>query len=278
MLEASRVSLSLLGRPVLADVSVALRPGRITAILGPNGAGKSVLLSTLAGLRQPGSGAVTLDGQPLAALPPRARARAIGFLPQAAEIHWDVDGRTLVRLGRLPHAGRWGFSADDEAAVAAAVAATDTAALLDRPAQRLSGGEQARLLLARVLAGRPRYLLADEPLANLDPAHRLDLLARLRAVAAAGAAVALVLHDLSHAARIADDALVLRAGRVLAAGPAAEVLAPGPLEAAFDVTIWRATGPDGGPVLLPVEDRRRTPARPAAETAKAPGRPSAAGR
>lgn len=251
MLTARDLHLVLLGRTVLDGVSATLQPGRVLAVLGPNGAGKSLLLACLAGVRRPDAGEVTLDGLPLARLAPRARARAIGLLPQRSDIHWDIDGETLVGLGRLPHAGRWGLAPEDEAAIEAALSATDTAALRRRPVRRLSGGEQARLLLARVLAGTPRVLLADEPFASLDPAHQLDMLQRLRAVAAGGAAVAVVLHDLTQAARLADDALLLREGRVLAAGPAGRVLAPGPLEEAFDVPVWRGTGPDGGPILVP---------------------------
>lgn len=251
MLEAHDLTLHRAGRPVLAGVSVVLVPGRVTAILGPNGAGKSSLLLALAGLLRPAAGAVTLDNGPLAGLPPAARARAIGLLPQRPELHWDIDVETLVGLGRLPHRGRGPATPADRAAIEAALDATETAALRHRPARQLSGGEQARVLLARVLAGRPRILLADEPLASLDPAFQLDMLARLRAAADAGAAVALVLHDLTHAARIADQALLLAGGRALARGPAAEVLAPGPLSAAFGVAIAALPAPDGSRLLIP---------------------------
>jgi iron complex transport system ATP-binding protein len=251
MLDAAGLSLHRAGRPVVQGVSLTLRPGRVTAILGPNGAGKSSLLLALAGLLAPEAGSVTLDGRPLADLPPRLRAQAIGLLPQRPELHWDIDVVTLVGLGRLPHRGRGPATAADRAAIEAALAATDTLAFRNRPARQLSGGEQARVLLARVLAGAPRILLADEPLASLDPAFQLDMLGRLRAVADSGAAVALVLHDLTHAARIADEALLLAEGQALAAGPASDVLAPGPLSAAFGVAIAEVAGPDGARLLVP---------------------------
>ncbi|MCZ8172619.1 MAG: ABC transporter ATP-binding protein [Brevundimonas sp.] len=148
----------------LHGVSLSLRPGEVTAICGPNGAGKSSLLSCLAGLTVPQSGAAMLDGAPLATLPAEARARAIGYLPQVAEVAWDVSVQTLAGLGRLP----WQTSAAEESAAHdAALAAHHLLPLAYRPVTQLSGGERARALLARVLAGTPRWLLADEPLATI---------------------------------------------------------------------------------------------------------------
>jgi iron complex transport system ATP-binding protein len=248
MLAAYDLALTLGGTPVLAGVSAAIAPGQITAIIGPNGAGKSSLLACLAGLVRPAAGRVTLDDAHLASLEARQRARRIGFLPQVAEVNWDIDVETLVALGRLPHQGAGGA---DAAAIAAAMAATDTARLAGRVVNSLSGGERARVLLARVLAGQPDYLLADEPLANLDPGHQLDTLACLRAAAAAGTGVAIVLHDLAHAARLADHLVLLDQGRVRAAGPAAAVLTPEHLAAAYGVTAQPITTPDGhGSIII----------------------------
>jgi iron complex transport system ATP-binding protein len=242
MLAAHDLALTLGGTPVLAGVSAAIAPGQVTAIIGPNGAGKSSLLACLAGLQRPAAGAITLDDAPLASLEPRARARRIGFLPQVAEVNWDIDVATLVALGRLPH--QTPASADAQA-IAAAMAATDTARLAGRVVNSLSGGERARALLARVLAGQPDYLLADEPLANLDPGHQLDTLACLRAAADAGTGVGIVLHDLAHALRIADQVLLLDQGQVRAAGPAATVLTPDHLAAAYGVRAQAIITPDG---------------------------------
>ncbi len=247
MLAAHDLALTLGGTPVLAGVSAAIAPGQITAIIGPNGAGKSSLLACLAGLVRPAAGRVTLDDAPLASLEPRHRARRIGFLPQLAEVNWDIDVETLVALGRLPHEGEGGA---DAAAIAAAMAATDTARLAGRVVNSLSGGERARVLLARVLAGQPDYLLADEPLANLDPGHQLDTLACLRAAAAAGTGVAIVLHDLAHALRLADHLVLLDQGRVRAAGPAAAVLTPDHLAAAYGVTAQAIATPDGSGTII----------------------------
>lgn len=206
----------------LRGVSLSLRPGEVTAICGPNGAGKSSLLSCLAGLLAPATGAVILHGAPFAAMPLEARARTLGYLPQTPEVAWDVSVQTLAGLGRLPW--RTG-AAEDAAAVDAALSALDLPAFAHRPVSQLSGGERARALLARVLAGTPRWLLADEPLANLDLAHQLALLGHLRACAAQGMGVVLVLHDLALAMNHADRVVVLDQGSVQADGPPEQALA-----------------------------------------------------
>lgn len=224
-LAARKVSLS--GR--LADVGCRLEPGTITAICGPNGAGKSSLLSALAGLLPIDSGEVLLDGLPLGALHPRERAKAIGYLPQDGEVAWDVAVRSLVALGRLPHRDR------GEGAVARALEALDLERFAARPVSSLSGGEKARALLARVLAGEPRWILADEPLAALDLAHRFTLIEHLRNAAQAGAGVVLVLHDLALAMNHADHVLVLDRGRVVAEGKPADALASATIARVFGV-------------------------------------------
>lgn len=246
------LSLNLRGRQILDNVSGTLRHGRVTVILGANGAGKSTLLSCLAGLRHPDSGEVRINGSDIHALDRRERGRTIGLLPQQGDIHWDIDVTTLVGLGRMPHRGRWGMSAADHQAIANAMAATDCTHLAHRKVLRLSGGEQGRVLLARVLAGEPQWLLADEPLASLDPAHQLDVLDRLRQCARNGAGVAVVLHDLTHAARIADDILVLKDGAVIAAGQRDEVLTPATLASAYGVEVHISQSPSGDPMVVPI--------------------------
>ena len=209
-------NLTIAGR--LANVSLSLEPGTITAICGPNGAGKSTLLQTLAGLLVPDLGHVALGREHLAAMTPRARGQAIGYLPQQGEIAWDVPVRSLVALGRMPHGDARAEPID------AALAALDLTAFAERRAQVLSGGETARVLLARVLAGEPQWILADEPLAALDLAHQLALLAHLRRAAADEAGVVLVLHDLALAMNHADRVVVLDGGSVAADGPCEDAL------------------------------------------------------
>ncbi len=238
------------GRRVLDDVSAVFASGRVTAVLGPNGAGKSTLLACLAGLLAPDAGQVLVGGQPRSALDRRDLARRIGLLPQGGDVHWDVDVATLVGLGRYPHRARWGETETDRAVVARAMAATDVTRFAARAMTALSGGERARVLLARVLAGEPQWLLADEPLANLDPAHQLDTLACLRDVARGGAGVIVVLHDLNHAIQVADEILLLRDGRTVAQGAPAEVLTPQRIAETYGVASQLGTTPGGVPFIV----------------------------
>jgi len=219
--------LELAGR--LKGVSLALLPGQITAICGPNGAGKSSLLQCLAGLLAPDRGAVTLDRADLPSLHARERAKAIGYLPQEGEVAWDVAVRSLVALGRLPHRDRGTLQIDQ------AIASLDLGELADRPVSRLSGGEKVRALLARVLAGEPRWVLADEPLAALDLAHQLALLRHLRRAASEGAGVVLVLHDLGLAMNHADRVIVLDRGTKAADGAPEEALSAEIIEQVWGV-------------------------------------------
>ena len=237
-------------RNVLYNASISLRRGQVTAIIGPNGAGKSTLLACLAGLRAPDCGAVMLGDVPLERVSARERGQRIGFLPQVAEVNWDIDVATLVSLGRLPHQGRWGQSAADLAAMADALEATDTAQFASRVVGTLSGGERARALLARVLAGQPEFLLADESLANLDPRHQFDSLALMRQVATRGAGVVLVLHDLAHAMRVADRVVMMDSGRIAADGDPAAVLTPDRIAAVYGVASHLVTLADGAPGLV----------------------------
>ncbi len=212
MLAAEKLSIERGGKRVLEQVSAQLEPGQITAICGPNGAGKSSLLMGLAGLLNPAEGTVSLDTENLSTIAPRNRAQRMGYLAQGGDVAWDVAVEALVELGRLPH----GDSAREP--VEAAIAALALEDLRHRPVSQLSGGERARVLLARVLAGEPQWILADEPLAALDLAHQMALVSHLRGCAQQGQGVVLVLHDLSLAMNHADRVLVLKDGRLVADG------------------------------------------------------------
>ena len=219
-LATENIVVSRQGILALENVSTSIEQGRITAICGPNGAGKSTLLMALAGLILPVAGRVTISQAPLTSLKPKERAQIIGYLPQDPEIAWDVAVENLVRLGRMPYGDR------GDNAVEAAILALGLDELRARPASRLSGGEKARALLARVFAGEPQWILADEPLAALDLAHQRTLLGYFRSAASMGTGVAIVVHDLSTAMNFADHVIVLREGQLLAEGTPQEALTP----------------------------------------------------
>ena len=219
-LSAKALSVRLGGRAVVDGVELSFNPGEVVAIVGPNGAGKSTLLACLAGLRRADQGQVRLKGQCMTALSDRERARSIGYLPQTPEIAWGLDVHTYVGLGRIAHRAAFGQDAGDAAAVDRALARTDMTSFARRDVTSLSGGERARALIARALAGEPDWLLADEPLTGLDPGHQLDAADLLRQIAKAGAGVLVTLHDLDFAARVSDRVVVMAAGRILADGPA----------------------------------------------------------
>jgi len=234
MIRLDHLCVDLGKRRVVEGLSLGLQRGRVTAVIGANGAGKTSLLRALAGLVAPAAGKVLIDDTPLAILSLAERARRIGYLPQNGQPAWAMTVRELVELGRLPHRSRFAaLSPADHAAVDQALANADIAHLAARTVDTLSGGERARAKFARVLAGETDWIFADEPLASLDPPHQRDVLRLLRDAADKGKGVVVVLHQLSAAARVADDVLVLRDGKCLAFGPREEVLTPATLEAAF---------------------------------------------
>ena len=244
-MEARALTYAHRDRPALTNVSASFAPGQLTVILGPNGAGKSTLLGCLAGLLRPDSGSATIGDAVVTDMPGKIRARTVGVLPQSAETHWAVSAEALVALGRHPHQRGWGITPADRAAINAAMEATQTTGLAARPVTELSGGERGRVLMARVLAGEPDWILADEPLANLDPGYQLDMLALLRTQADSGTGVIAVLHDLHHAARFADHILLLHHGGVFAQGYPADVLTAHNLAAVYGIDASVTTSEDG---------------------------------
>jgi iron complex transport system ATP-binding protein len=222
--------------PVVDDVSFTVEAHEIVGLVGPNGAGKTTLMRGALGLL-PVRG--TSD---LLRLSPRERATRAAWMPQSREIAWPVTVETLVTLGRIPHLAP---SARDRAAVDEALARLDLLPFRERIATELSGGEQARVLLARVLAQETPLILADEPIAGLDPAHQIATMEVFRDLADKGRAVLVSLHDLGLAARHCTRLLLMHRGRLVADGPPAEVLTEENLRAIFGVRARLEDTPDG---------------------------------
>jgi len=213
------------GRPILRDVGFEARPGEFVALIGPNGAGKTTLIRAICQLLPCRAGEAAWDGRRLDRMDPRSRATSLAYLPQGQAIHWPLSVRRLVELGRLPRLGPLSRPAPaDKAAVEAAMDAVDVTGLAERDATTLSGGERARVLLARALAVEAPVLLADEPTASLDPYHVLEIMTLLRRTADAGRLVIAVMHELGLAARFCDRVVVLNGGRKVGDGPPREVL------------------------------------------------------
>ncbi len=234
--EASRLVAKLGRRIVLDGVDLQAQPGAVTAVIGPNGAGKSTLLRVLAGLLPPAQGRVLLDNLPLAHWKREALAHVLAYVPQDRTVHWALSVRAVVELGRLAHqqAAR-ADAAADATAVDKALADMDVASLADRPVTEVSGGELARVLIARALAQEPQVLIADEPAAGLDPAHQLSLFRHFTRIAAQGRTVIVALHDLSLAARFCHKVVLLKEGRVVASGAPEKVLEGEHLRTAYGV-------------------------------------------
>ncbi len=258
-LRLEEASFRIGARHLVRDVTVEAAPARITALIGPNGAGKSTVLRLMAGLWRPTGGRASLDGTGLPRLSRRLLARRISFVPQDTHMDVPFTVRELVTMGRHPHLGRFDDPGpSDAAAVASALSRADVAHLADRPVTELSGGERRRAVIARSLATGSNVILLDEPTANLDVDHVIEILTLLRELAEGGATIALALHDLNVVARWADTVAVLHDGRLRATGPPAEVLDDGLVASVFGVRVERLTAGDGRSAL--VFHRRRAPA------------------
>ena len=228
------------GAPLALElVSLVARAGEVTALLGANGAGKSTLLRLVAGLLAPCAGTVSLGGQDVARMERRALARAVALVPQSERVAEGFRVRDVVAMGRAPHQDGWMTPRQqDHDAVDDALGRCDLAAVADRSVETLSGGEQRRVAVARALAQRPRVLALDEPAAFLDIRHRLELHELLSEVAARdGVACLIAMHDLDAAARIATQVVLMRSGRIVAAGPPDDVMTPARLAETFDAEI-----------------------------------------
>jgi len=235
-LKISGLSVALGGMPVVRDLSLSVAPGDFIGLIGPNGAGKSTLLRTLAGLITPDQGDVHLGGASLADLRAEDRARHIAYVPQEHDIAWPIAVEALVSLGRGPHRSGFALSSRDHEIVAAAMQRMDVEKFAKRPATALSGGEKARVLIARALAQDTPVLLADEPAAGLDPAHQITLMRVFRSLANEGRSVIVSMHDLGLAARWCSRLVLMDRGQIVVKGPPDHVLTAEWLRTVYGIT------------------------------------------
>ncbi|MGI9823669.1 ABC transporter ATP-binding protein [Agromyces sp. Marseille-Q5079] len=252
-LDLSRVRFDRAGRTIIDGVDTTLPRGALTALIGPNGAGKSTLLHLIAAVERADEGELRLDGTPLDGMRRRERARIVALAEQQAEVDGRLTVEASVALGRTPHLGAFGIAgARDRAVIDGALAAVGAAEFAGRTLDSLSGGERQRVTLARAIAQEPTLLLADEPTNHLDLGSQFVALDLLAGLARDGLTVVAALHDLSHAAAYADHVVVLAAGRVVAAGPPAEVLTSELVHDVYGVRAEVITHPLTGRPLIAV--------------------------
>lgn len=233
-------SVRLGGKDILTDVSFSAGPGELVGLIGPNGAGKTTLMRAILGLVPLSGGEMRLAGKDLGDQPARDRARSISYLAQGAPVHWPLTVESLVAIGRVPHKTPWqALAPEDSEAIEAAMAATGVSDFRNRIVTSLSGGERARVMLARALATGAPYLFADEPAASFDPHYQLEMMALLKNRIDDRHGGIVVLHDLNLAQHFCDRLLVLSGGRLVADGAPAEILTDTLLDRVFAVKVAR---------------------------------------
>lgn len=257
-LEVQNLACAYDGRSVLENLCLAARPGEVLALIGPNGVGKSTLMRAMARLLRPSRGRVLLAGRDLWRTAPRDVARQLALAPQASGTQWPVTVEQAVALGRAPHRG-WllPLTAQDRIATDRALEQTGLGSLRDRRVTELSGGEQQRVVLARVLAQEPQVLLLDEPTSHLDLKYQSGILGLVHRLAhQEGLTVVISLHDLNLAALYADRLALLGEGQLLAVGPPAEVLTSERLTQVYGVPVIVTSHPLYGiPLVMPAVNR-----------------------
>ncbi len=250
ILRVEHTSVQFNGAKAVSDASFTLGAGALVGLIGPNGAGKTTLLRAIANLI-PFSGDVFLDNENIADIPRRRLARRLAYMPQGHEVHWPLSALRVVALGRLPHFSAFRRpSRGDIEIIRSVMKQTDTQRFAERNILTLSGGERARVMLARALSQGADFLMVDEPVAALDPYHQLQIMTLLRDLAEGGATIIVVTHDLTLAARFCHQLVLMHEGKVVAKGPSRDVLTDENLRDVYNIEPFRA-GDDDHPILVP---------------------------
>lgn len=254
--EARDLSVGYDGKDIFTGLNLAIKPGEVTTLIGANGCGKSTLLRTFGRLLTPRAGTVELHGTPLKSQGAKAIARQVAILPQKPLTPTATTVRELVARGRYPHQSLWkSWSTGDDSHVYDALVATGTLELAEREVSSLSGGQLQRVWIALVLAQNTEAILLDEPTTYLDLAHQLDVLRLVKRInKERNATVVMVLHDLNLAARYSDRLIAVGGGKIIADGPAWDVITPDVLKQAFNLDARVTADPETGtPMVVPIE-------------------------
>lgn len=256
LLNAKNLSLNLGNKSVVEQMNIHVNAGEFVGLIGPNGAGKSSLLRMLAALVKPNSGEINIAPQNtltvIDKIPAQVRARFMAYLAQHETPAWPLSVKNLVALGRSPWNSSVNTSADDETAINNALVMTDVTSLAERPVTELSGGELQRALLARIFAGNPKLILADEPIVALDVYHQLHIMELLQSHAQQGGAVIAALHDLSLASRFCTRLVLMNHGKLIADGEPVNVLTPENLAQVYGISA-HVDCRDDGVVIIPIK-------------------------
>ena len=251
-LSAQNISMQINESMILQSLSATINTGELVGLIGPNGAGKTSLLKILANLKHPDQGSCHLDDQPFSRIDSKQFSQSIAYLEQGAPVYWPLQVKRLVELGRLPHLAPWSkLSVHDNAIVNQAMQRAEVSHLSNRIVSTLSGGERLRELLARIFATEPNIILADEPIAALDPYHQLHTMELFRQHCDDGGSAVVVMHDLNTAARYCHRLILLHHGNIIIDGSPDEVLTPELLKKVYGIEAKVSIDEDGSLMVLP---------------------------
>lgn len=258
MLNIRDVRFSYAG-PVLKGVSFDVAAGDLLAVIGPNGSGKSTLLKIILGFISPSEGSVILDGRPLKSMSRREAARLIGYVAQESSVRFPLTAMEFVLQGRFAQGRILGFESDEDVREAnRAMEMTETNQFAGRLVGELSGGERQRVMVARALASRPKLLVFDEPVANLDISHQVKILELVRSLTSQGEMSAIIVtHELNLAAEFATEVLMLRSGETQAFGKPRDVMNESNLRNLFDANLIVDTSPSSGAPRVTIAGQMR---------------------